>query len=735
MRFGDFSLDLVTGELRSNGQTSFLQEKPFQILLLLLEKPGQLVTRDELIKRLWSSDTFVDFDQSLNKAVNRLREALGESAEHPRFIETLPRRGYRLMAPVGDDTIFEATSEAAASGRSKVEAAPRWLKWLALSIVVLAAALSQRWFAGHRTQSNPLEDLKQRRLTANSSENAVTSGSISPDGRQLAYSDVKGIHIKQIDSGQVRDIALPASLKGPAQNWVIVNNWIRDGSAIIANAAPPAHQPSVWLVPVNGEPMRKIRDEARAWTLSRDGLWLAFGANLNKLYYRELWIARSNGEDAHKVFDADDNAAFGGAEWSPDGRRLAYVKLMQTAENGEMTIESRALEGGPGTKAITSAYPREVEDWAWSPDGRIIYSLADAVEKTCNFFQVRLDTRTGKPMEQPKRFTNWSGFCMDHPSFSADGKRIAFLRSSLQTGVYLSDLHPGETKISAPVLLTLSEGRNDPIGWTQDGKAVVFVSNRDGHPQLFHQGVASGTAEPILPSLPDLTVGPQMSPDGAWILYLVYPSGWGSSEPVALMKIGLAGGAPHLVMRTSVGSKPSQRCARLPAKLCAIAERSSDQKHIIFTQFDPLQGRESELLRFDTETTPDADYAWDLSPDGTRIAILKRSDATISLLSLVGRAQQNIVVKSWSRLQTLDWSADGNELFASCLTNEGSTLLRLDLKGNAYALWETKGSSQPPGDLFYNGTLAPRAVPSPDGRHLAIQSGSLSANIWMIENF
>src|SRR5260370_40308270 len=93
-------LDLRTRELRSNGRNLTLQEQPFEILAALLERPGQLVTRDELTKRLWPSDTFVDFEHSLNKAVNRLREALEDSAEHPRLIETLPRRGYRLIAPV-----------------------------------------------------------------------------------------------------------------------------------------------------------------------------------------------------------------------------------------------------------------------------------------------------------------------------------------------------------------------------------------------------------------------------------------------------------------------------------------------------------------------------------------------------------------------------------------------------------------------------------------------------------
>jgi len=99
-RFGVFELDLTAGELRKNGRKLHLQEQPFQILALLLERAGDVVTREELRQKLWPADTFVDFDHGLNTAVNKLREALGDSASSPRFIETLARRGYRFIAPV-----------------------------------------------------------------------------------------------------------------------------------------------------------------------------------------------------------------------------------------------------------------------------------------------------------------------------------------------------------------------------------------------------------------------------------------------------------------------------------------------------------------------------------------------------------------------------------------------------------------------------------------------------------
>lgn len=99
-RFGVFEADARSGELRKNGARLRLQEQPFQILLRLLQKPGEVVTREDLRQQLWPADTFVDFDHSLNTAIAKLRDALGDSAASPRFLETLPKRGYRFLAPV-----------------------------------------------------------------------------------------------------------------------------------------------------------------------------------------------------------------------------------------------------------------------------------------------------------------------------------------------------------------------------------------------------------------------------------------------------------------------------------------------------------------------------------------------------------------------------------------------------------------------------------------------------------
>src|SRR5258707_14492142 len=132
--FGPFEVDLRAGEIRRNGSKERLQEQPFQILTMLLERPGEVVRSEELRNRLWPADTFVDFDHGLNAAVKRLRDALRDSAENPRFVETLARRGYRFVAPV-------AGTVSGGGGKAEVTARPSpgyIARWVAGTLVLVA---------------------------------------------------------------------------------------------------------------------------------------------------------------------------------------------------------------------------------------------------------------------------------------------------------------------------------------------------------------------------------------------------------------------------------------------------------------------------------------------------------------------------------------------------------------------------------------------------------------------
>ncbi|MCP5119203.1 MAG: hypothetical protein GY953_51030, partial [bacterium] len=153
VRFGVFELDLAAGELRRNGVRIKLQEQPLQVLAVLLERPGVIVTREELVERLWPDGTFVEFDRSLNIAINKLRDALGDSANNPRFVETVPRRGYRFIAPVEhltaaadtepppDETVPAPWRRSFGTGAAKLAA----LTVVALAVGAVTGGVLEQW--------------------------------------------------------------------------------------------------------------------------------------------------------------------------------------------------------------------------------------------------------------------------------------------------------------------------------------------------------------------------------------------------------------------------------------------------------------------------------------------------------------------------------------------------------------------------------------------------------------
>jgi len=147
IRFGAFEVDAQSGELRREGKKVKIQEQPFQVLILLLERPGEVLTREELTKRLWSDQTNVDFERGLNKAITRLREALRDSAENPRYIETLPRRGYRFIAHVTNGARV-AEVETKSNEVSVIESrtrSPRMAMLASLVVILLIVGIVASW--------------------------------------------------------------------------------------------------------------------------------------------------------------------------------------------------------------------------------------------------------------------------------------------------------------------------------------------------------------------------------------------------------------------------------------------------------------------------------------------------------------------------------------------------------------------------------------------------------------
>jgi DNA-binding winged helix-turn-helix (wHTH) protein/Tol biopolymer transport system component len=739
VRFGEFELDLSTRELWTNGSKQTLAPQPFQVLELLIEHRGDLVTRAMLVARLWPSDTFVDYEQGLKKAVGRLRENLDDSAENPRFIENLPRQGYRFIAKLEFETARQTQGSEPfvlhpyGVKATKRDPFPVSRVLAAFLLVVVCAGGILFWRSRLSRRELPSLEPQLTQLTANSVDNPVVSSAISPDGKYLAFTDYANkIRVRLLATGETQTIAAPESLVGGNVEWVIAS-WFPDSTRFIVNARPSdrllpfptrfqlfipsqagvpeaAGKSSVWIVSVLGKTAEKLRDDADAFGVSPDGSLIAFGTNAAELGDREIWLMDSKGLQGRKLYDAPANTAIGGLNWTRDGRRVVYFQV--SASNGELV--SRDLQGGPAIPLVQYSGWWTVTDFVLLADGRMTYA------RDRNLWELPIDASSGRALAKPRQLTNWSGFWLGEVSATGDGKHLAFQRWTWQSTVSVADIEAGGTHISPPRHLTLSEHINAAETWTPDSTALIFRSVRNGQQGLFKQALESDTEQPLVMGAEDVG-GAAISPDGSWLFYLdcgphMKP---GCNEVVPLMAIPIHGGEPHQVLKSNTYGRP--RCTVAPAKLCVIAEQSDDGKPLVFTSFDAFKGRGSEIARFETEAGA-PEYNWALSPDASAIAILKQGDNRIHILSLKGQPQEVITVARWTNLASVYWGPDAKGLYTMNKDKVGVTLLYVDLQGEGHPLLQLDGYS-----VAY-------AIPSPDGRRLAIVATARSSNVWRLEN-
>jgi eukaryotic-like serine/threonine-protein kinase len=610
----------------------------------------------------------------------------------------------------------------------------RW--WMAgAGVAGLLIASASFWFARYQQQvTPPSPDLKLRQLTANSPENPVEDGRISPDGKYIAYTDLKGIHVKTIGSDETRTLARPEALRDQEIEWALAA-WSPDSTRLIANAHPAADaeylselQPdedlSIWEFPLHGGTPRMLRSNAWADAISPDGSLISFRAHRSRSGSREVWVMDSTGGNARKIFEND---AVGGLGWSPGGRRAWYLRSsgpeLRDADFKWLSFpwENGRIVAGSSPTDITPSFGMDnTNDIAVLPDGRSLYSVRDGGSigsETCNFWSQQRDPRTDKPLGKPRQLTHWTGFCMSDSSVTNDGKRLAFLEWSGHPALYVANFQTD--RITDERHFTESESSELWVDWTPDSRSLIFLSNRSGRPGIYRQSLDAES--------PDLLVNPQkglsaccVSPDGRWFIYRVHKgAGQPSSSSEEIMRVPATGGASENIF--AVEHFNWWGCARAPSDLCVVAESTEDRKQMVLTSFDAVRGRGSELTRISVEANSDRAVA--LSPDGKRFALIRWPGKALELLSLKGEMLQEIKIPEWRAAGPIEWAADGQGLFVPSLRLGGASLLYVSLRGEVHVIRENRGGNYSP------------ALPSPDGRHLAMVSTAMNSNMWMMENF
>lgn len=576
-------------------------------------------------------------------------------------------------------------------------------------------------------------EIKLSQLTTNSTENPVSGGVISPNGRYLAYIDPRGLHLKIMNTGEIRTVPCPVELNDQRGKWEF-GFWFPDSTKLSMNFHPAMENwnewssatASIWTIPVLGGKPTKIRDHALVSSISPDGSTLSFTTNRGKRGEREAWLMGPNGQEPRKYLAVGEDGAICCLGWSPDGKRYGYIL---SDSSGDRML-SRDVNGGAPVTILSSSELPKMDDINWLHDGRVVYSLHETQKPTvCNYWIMRLDLATGKHIEEPRRLTNWPNYCVFSGSVTNNDKQLAFVASSNFYTSYIGEINAGGTRIFNLKHFTFEDADDAITDWTADGKAVVVIQNRTDHYGLYKQRLDSETPEPIVSSAAGgIASYATATPDNKWLIALIYPVSEGKvferpNVPLSIVRIPLAGGTPETILRVSGPALTS--CARPPANLCVIIEQSNDRKQMIVSALDAVKGRGAELARFDLAR--DVELFEDnlicvLSADGTRLALARSPESPVEIYSLRGRLIQEVSSGSLGRVFGVAWAADQKGLFVLRRTENGNELLHMDLKGHLQSLRKCLG-------------WACFGFPSPDGRHLALVENSQSNNMWLMENF
>ena len=586
VRFGVFDADFRTQELRKQGVRVKLPQQSFQILQMLLERPGELVTRDELRQALWPGDTFVDFDHGVNNSIKRIRDALGDSAESPRYIETLPRLGYRFIGNI--DVKPEVPSPAPIPPSRH-----RWRLFTVLALSGLLAATLTIYFLRKHIWAPPPPTLTIIPFTT--FPGFEIGPSFSPDGNQIVFAWFGyekeyqfDLYIKQV--GQERVVQLthhPATF--------ISSAWSPDGRfiAFMRHVDGDPGASGIYLISALGGSERKLAGitpygsyEPIAVNWAADGKWLAFAKGSLPATKASALADRAPSESPPEHYStpvhfsthllnvetteeralpdpSPDCVNTFGPSFSPDGKYLASVCVLT---EGVAKIYVQAPDGQQA-RELAKAWASDFTGLAWAADSQsLLYSTEHrlwrvslaggrpekllfaqdvesvAVARTGNrlaYAQVRhvnniwrLELASeAKPAGPATKFIS-SSRGDGSSRISPDGRYVAF--QSWRSGnpeVWLCDRDG-----SNPVQLTFFEGPQ--IGtpsWSPDSRRIVFDLRASSNIELYTVNVDGGPPKRFLTGTANAS-NPFWSADGHWIYF-------NTEGPEAIWKVPVEGGA------------------------------------------------------------------------------------------------------------------------------------------------------------------------------------------------
>ena len=651
--FGVFELDLRAGELRKKGVKLRLQEQPYQVLLKLIEHHGEIVSREELRSTLWHEDTFVDFETGLNTAIKRLRETLGDSADNPTFIETVPRRGYKFIAtverPKGEESRIPGPSTPQGSSAKSFLRRGAFIAGVVVIVLICAAF----W----RSQPQPPTVTNIVRIT----NDGKAKNPINPpvtDGVHLYFiegmPDTTGSGIAQVSAAGGETTWIRTTLQdvwavspvSPDRSELLVSKGVRAGSEI-----------QLWVQPLPAgapHPVGNIRAILATWTPDGTHIVYADAGNMGN-----IMMANKDGSEPHQL--AKVSGLVFCIRYSPDGRRIRF-------DLHDPRIDSSSIwEMDANGKGIHPLFP----DWKessfqrcgnWSPDGNYYYFLAGRGNAQAIWVMPERRSLFRRRAKGPSRLTS-GPLRFYSPILSSDGKRLFVLGEELRVELQRYDLQARRFDSYLP---GLSAG---PVDFSRDRKWMAYVSYPD---MTLWRSRVDGSDKMQLTFPPVRAYEPRWSPDGSQIVFMDIRF----DSPWKIYLLSSSGGSPVVLTQGNTYE--------------ADATWAPDGKSIVFEKFDKIHN--AAIYRLDLKTgkvssIPGSDglFSPRASPDGRYITALTIGETNLAL----GQTKLMLLDTTNNRWSSLaegeqlgynEWSHDGKYVYMRGSRGSAGAVLRLRIK-------------------------------------------------------
>ncbi len=625
-RFGTFELDDQSGELRRNGSKLRLQEQPFLVLQRLLESAGTLVTREQLHGALWPADTYVDFDSSLNTVIKRLREVLGDSAEIPVFIETIPRRGYRFLAPVqvlhnGEVVAFPAQVGVAVEPARRIR-----LGLLLFGALVLAAAIGGVAVALRSPRPLP---------------HVADSTQITFDGIPKYRLHARGgnVYFNEMGDGRVELLRVPMvggqpTVLDASSPGLYVGDVSADGNKLLVGA-PMENLKGPYRLKLMDLASGSLQDVDKI--TCNDASW-APGGKIAFTMGWDIFLADVDGSHQHKLLSAPGSVSF--MRYSPDGKRLRFTvqgKLMT-----DHTIWEARADGSDLHEILTGLtdFPERCCG-DWTPDGRYFLFQTNRDGGSRIWAQLEQRSLMDRSSTQPVQLTTVPpNFYMGIPLL--DGRKLIVSAAQPRAELVRYDMYLQQF---VPYLSGMSAG---DVETSRDSSALVYVRYPE---QTLWRAKTDGTASAQLtgPSLRGAL--PHWSPDGKHIAF----SGARPGKPWNLFMVPSTGGPAEQLTNGGVYDlDPSW--SPDGSKLAFGQVRTEEDKQIYSIQFLDVASRRVTPL-------PDTDGIccprW--SPDGRYLLASHANNSDLLLYEFASR-KWTPIAKDMGPIGYSEWSSDSKSV-------------------------------------------------------------------------